>query len=648
MNCHTSEPAVDPQAPILLVGLPNVGKSVLFGILTGRYVEVSNFPGTTVEVSQGRVGGVPLMDTPGVQSLRACADDARVTRDILLARSPRLVVQVADARNLRRSLLLTLQLAEFGYPFLLDLNLIDEASRRGITLDTARLRQVLGAEVVETVAVRRQGLEALRSRFEAPRPMGYRIHYDGAIENAVTQIVDRLPAGLAGARAIALMCLSGEDELAGRFGGERAGAIRQIVQETAAQYDQPLRYVIGRQRLHCVDCLLAQVVHQSAPPGPTWAEHFGRAAVHPLWGWPILAAVLAGLYLFVGQFGAGVLVGWMEDVLFGEWVIPVVARLVQRLPVPLLVDLLVGEYGLITMALTYGMAIVMPIVLTFFVAFGILEDSGYLPRLAVMMDRPFKAMGLNGKAVLPMVLGLGCDTMATLTTRILETRKDRLLVTLLLALGVPCSAQLGVLLGMMAFLPLPALFTWAAVVAGVMFVVGWIAARVIPGPRSDFILELPPIRVPQLGNILVKTVARMEWYLKEVLPLFVLGTLVLFVLDETGALHTLEQWAAPLVQRGLGLPPETTGAFIVGFLRRDYGAAGFFSLARAGRLTAAQLVISLIVITLFVPCIANVLVIVREHGWKTAARVVGFVFPFAFGVGIVLNIAFQAWRITFR
>jgi len=647
MHCHSAPPALDPDAPIVLVGHPNVGKSALFGALTGRYVEVSNFPGTTVEVSAGRVGDWPLIDTPGIQSLYARSDDERVTRDILLARPPRVVVQVADARNLRRSLLLTVQLAEFGHPFILDVNMTDEAQARGLTLDTGRLAQVLGAEVVETVATRKQGLDALRARLDVPRPVGYRIRYDGVIENAVERLTALLPSDLTGARAMALMILAGNADLAARYGGENLAAIQAIVAETAARYGQPLSYEITRQRLRCVDCLLGQVVQDSGKPKTTWAEKFGRAAVHPAWGWPILAAVLVGLYLFVGQLGAGVLVGWMEGVLFGQWLTPVAEQLVRLIPLPLVVDLLIGEYGLITMALTYGIAIVLPIVLTFFLAFGLLEDSGYLPRLAVMMDRPFKAMGLNGKAVLPMVLGLGCDTMATLTTRILETRKDRVLVTLLLALGVPCSAQLGVLLGMIAFLPPSAVVVWGAVVTAVIFAVGWLAARLIPGPRSDFILELPPIRVPQVSNILVKTVARLEWYLKEVLPLFVLGTLILFTLDRTGALGALERWAAPLVQGGLGLPPETTGAFIIGFLRRDYGAAGFFTLARAGQLTPTQLVISLVVITLFVPCIANVLVIVKEHGWKTAAWVVAFVFPFAFGVGAVLNFVFRSWGVVF-
>ncbi|MBL8057534.1 MAG: ferrous iron transporter B, partial [Anaerolineales bacterium] len=526
---------------------------------------------------------------------------------------------------------------ELGLPFLLDLNMQDEARARGIRVDAARLAQVLGAEVVETVAVRGQGVADLRARLEVSRPAGYQIHYDGALENAVARILALLPPETVGARAAALMILAGDADLRARLGGANAPALAEVIAETQARYTQPLSHLITQQRLRCVDCLAGQVTQQADRPARGLAEAFGQIAVHPVWGWPILILALAALYLFVGQFGAGTLVGLLEDGLFGSWLIPFLTPLVALIPSPLVVDLLIGPYGLISMALTYGLAIVMPIVLTFFLAFGVLEDSGYLPRLAVMMDRPFKAMGLNGKAVLPMVLGLGCDTMATLTTRILDTRKDRVIVTLLLALGVPCSAQLGVLMGMIAFLPPAAVAIWGLVVLAVIFGVGWLAARVVPGRRSDFILELPPIRRPQLGNLLIKTLARLEWYLKEVLPLFVLGTLILFTLDKTGALRVLEAWAAPLVQGGLGLPAAATGAFIIGFLRRDYGAAGLFLLARDGQLDATQLLISLIVITLFVPCIANVLVIVKEHGARTAVRVVAFVFPFAFGVGALLH-----------
>ena len=654
MECHAAT-AVDIEGrPIILVGNPNVGKSAIFARLTGRHVDVSNYPGTTVEVTQGKVrlngsGEVALIDTPGVQSLLPRSDDERVARDVLLRESPWAVVQVADTKNLRRALLLTFQLAEYDTPFILALNMTDEAASLGIEVDVRRLSQILGADVVETVAIQGKGLDTLTTHLLAPRPIGYRIRYDGAIEGAVAQIEELLPEECPGRRALALALLSGDDQaLAGRgLAADVLAKIEAVVAETTARYDEPLGYVITRQRLRCADCLLADVWREPETRPARSGEALGRLMVHPLWGWPFMALVLLGLYLFVGHLGAGILVDWMESVLFGEWISPIVTQVVQIIPIPLIRDFLVGEYGLVTMALSYGIAIVLPIVATFFLAFSLLEDSGYLARLAVMANRPFKAIGLNGKAVLPMVLGLGCDTMATLTTRILETRKERVQVTLLLALGVPCSAQLGVLLGITAILTGSAVLLWLAVILATLFVVGWLAARVLPGESSDFILELPPVRRPQLGHITVKTLARIEWYLKEVLPLFILGTAILFVLDRLRLLAWLETAAAPLVEGLLGLPGETAGVFLIGFLRRDFGAAGLFDMAREGALTANQLVVSLVIITLFIPCIANLLMIVREHGRRTAFWVAAFIIPFAFAVGALLNLALGVFGVEF-
>jgi len=303
---------------------------------------------------------------------------------------------------------------------------------------------------------------------------------------------------------------------------------------------------------------------------------------------------------------------------------------------------LVGEYGALTMALSYSVAIILPVVGTFFLAFGILEDSGYLPRLAVMMNRGFRAMGLNGKAVLPMVLGLGCDTMATLTTRVLETKKERVIVTLLLALGVPCSAQLGVILGITSQIGTVAILWWVGTVTFVLFAVGWLSSKILPGRQSDFILELPPLRVPRLGNIALKTLARIEWYLKEAVPLFFLGTLVLFLLHVTGALDTVKWAARPIVTGWLGLPEETTPALLIGFLRRDYGAAGLSAVWADGLMDPRQAVVALITITLFVPCIANFFIMIKERGWKTAVAMFVFIFPFAFLVGGLANLAMKA------
>jgi ferrous iron transport protein B len=639
--------------PIILIGNPNVGKSAVFSSFTGRRVDVSNYPGTTVEVTRGKLQldghEVDLIDTPGIQSLLPRSEDERVARDVLLQETPWAVLQVADTKNLRRALQLTFQLAEHEVPFVLALNMADEAQEAGIDVDAARLAQILGSEVVPTVATRGEGLSALQQQLLHPRPISYRIRYDGTIEQAVADIVALLPDEWQGRRALALALLAGDDAAFGerRVAPQVQTQIHAIVTATTSRYDQAVGYVVARQRVKCADCILAEVYRAPAERHVSLKERLGHLMVHPVWGWPFLLAVLLALYYFVGVFGAGTLVDWMESVLFGQWINPAVSRVVGLIPWPLLQEFLVGEYGLVTMALSYGIAIVLPIVFTFFLAFSLLEDSGYLPRLAVMSNRPFQAMGLNGKAVLPMILGLGCDTMATLTTRILETRKERVQVTLLLALGVPCSAQLGVLMGMAAILTGSAIAVWLGVVFGTMFAVGWLAARLLPGQKSDFILELPPVRRPQLGNIFVKTVARLEWYMREVLPLFVLGTTILFVLDKTGALIAVERLMEPLVSGLLGLPGETAGVFLIGFLRRDFGAAGLFNMARAGLLTTNQLVVSLVVITLFIPCIANVLMIIREHGRRTAAWVAATVIPLAFGVGALLNLTLRLLGINF-
>jgi ferrous iron transport protein B len=406
----------------------------------------------------------------------------------------------------------------------------------------------------------------------------------------------------------------------------------------------------------------------------------------------MLLAVLYFTFWFVGLLGAGTFVGFFEKVIFGRYINPWAIHAVDSvLPFPhthrseisdfkfeiplsptrgiqlatssrevlsssyilaadaklgwwrqslrFLHDFLVGEYGMITMALSYGFAIVLPIVTTFFLLFGLLEDSGYLPRLAVMVNRIFRGMGLNGKAVLPMVLGLGCDTMATMTTRILETRKERVITTLLLALAVPCSAQLGVLLAMMASISFAAAAFWVGLMIVIAFVIGWLAAKIHGGQTSDFILELPPMRLPQASNVAMKTFARLEWYLKEVIPLFVLGTGILFLLDKLNVLGKIAKFGEPLVKGWLGLPAETSNAFLIGFLRRDYGAVYLLDAARGANAVLAphQVLVAMVTITLFMPCIATLFMISRELGKKTAAFITVFVFAFAFFVGGVVH-----------
>jgi ferrous iron transport protein B len=653
----------------ILVGNPNVGKSVLFGALTGRYVTVSNYPGTTVEVTRGSavIGGESwhVLDTPGTNNLLPMSEDEQVTRDILLAERDYVCVQVCDAKNLRRGLLLSAQLAEAEVPFVLALNMADEAESRGIDVDDRQLSEALGVEVIPTVAVERRGIPALQARLPSARRSRWRVRYDEHIEAAVTEVEPLLPDDGLGRRALAIMALVGDDSLrdhlAARLAGPDLVRIDTARRRLASRYPESLRFVVARQRLAAADRLHDAVVRRrDASAASGFARRLGVWATHPLWGIPILAAVLLAAYEFVGVLGAGKAVDFLEHTAFAKYLVPWVVAGVRAVtpaggfqdflvgppgvPIAEHSGFLVGKYGLFSMGLSYAVAIVLPIVTTFFIAFSLLEDSGYLPRLAVMVNKVFKRMGLNGKAVLPMVLGLGCDTMATMTARIMETRKERVIVTLLLALAVPCSAQLAVILAMTAGLSLAANLWFLGTLAVVLFLVGWLAAKVLPGRGSDFVLELPPLRVPQAGNILVKTTSRIEWYLREALPLFLVGTLILWVLDRVHGLAVLEKAMSPLVVGVLGLPKEAASAFILGFLRRDYAAAGLFRYFEPTMRTHAmtwpmeiQVVVALVTITLFIPCIANFFMILKERGWRTGAAIAAFILPFSFGVGAALN-----------
>lgn len=616
------------ERTVILVGNPNVGKSVLFTRLTGKFVIISNYPGTTVEIARGQCGPYHVLDTPGLNDLSPTTDDARVTCAVLEEHPDAVLVQVADAKNLRRALVLTQQLAALGRSMVLAVNMLDELDRCGGKLDVRRLSELLGIPVVPTIATAHTGIHLLQQSLD-----------------------------------------------------------RACVPSVAPADPRDLPALWQR-----ANALVAQCYRVSRPHRPTFAQKLGWWAMQPGTGLVMVAAVLAVMFWFVGLLGAGVAVALLENGVFGRYLNPLAIRAVDALlpfpheherelnemtlelpltpahgvtlresarevisamhkPVALeqwsrwdharrvAHDFLVGPYGQITMALSYALAIVLPIVTTFFLLFSLLEDSGYLPRLAVMVNRLMRLMGLNGKAVLPMILGLGCDTMAAMTTRILDTRKERVVTTLLLALAVPCSAQLGVLLAMLTRISFEAALFWVGLVTGICLVVGWLAAKLYGGAGSDFIMELPPMRRPQWDNVVAKTLARLKWYLWEVVPLFMAGTAVLFVLHELGWLQRLAAWGEPLVNGWLGLPREMAAAFLIGFLRRDYGAVYLLDAATgpAAVLTPHQVLVAMVTITLFMPCIATLFMIQRELGWKTALAIALFVFPFAFFVGGLVN-----------
>ena len=741
----------------VLVGNPNVGKSVIFRLLTGNYVMVSNFPGTTVEVSRGkmRVGDSvhEVIDTPGVNSLIPQSEDEWVACEILLREKPDVIVQVADAKNLRRTLLITSQLVEFGIPMVLVLNMIDEAEDRGIEIDSQGISRFFSIPVVETVAIygkgKRQLLNALANTWKPrnPLPEVYASEkivqeFSGVAspaflsvewlaennrdltqtltnslgEDLISELKEREekfhtaghgnPAKAIGKIRNAMLdeaVASYKKKRRRRFTEEIGGARKLWLgllllglalfawNEVGAMLQLPTPFTLLRgaveQKLDAslssnyfggslirsvllgertgkgfAFGIVTELIHVLLLIAPVivplsvlisrsraFAHEFGILTRRSLTGIPILIGVMLMLYEFVGYTGAQTLVGLVEKTLFGQYLVPYLKTL---LPSGLISELIAGKYGIISMGLTYALGIVLPVVGTFFIAFGLLEDSGYLPRLSILSDRVMRWMGLNGKAVLPMVLGFGCGTMAVMATRILSSKRERTIAILLLALGIPCSAQLGVMLGIAAGVSLKATLTIFAVVASQLLLVGFLAARLIRGRPSEFIFEIPPIRMPQFKNVAFKTWYRIKWYLKEAVPLFLVGTLALFVLDKVQLFgRSLLLWVQtgmePVISGVLHLPAQTAGIFLLGFLRRDYGAAGFYDLARTGTLSVQQVVVSMIVITLFVPCLASFLMIIKEQGTKKALAITGFIVPFAICVGAVVSWILRTFNIQF-
>lgn len=637
---------------VVLVGPPNVGKSTLFHRLTGRYVTVSNYPRTSVEVThgQGKVAGhdVHVVDTPGMYSLVPTTEEERVARTLVFEEGNDVLVHVIEARCLRRGLSMTLELMELGKPMVVVLNMMDELEHHGLELHPDLLAERLGIEVVPVVAVRGDGTEhlrqavarAVRRQEGTPQPPVRGEVLAGAVNEVAAALEARYPFGR---RAVASLLLQDDEEAWDRVQeAERGGAARaeEAVRRVEASLTAPVAYLSAMERRAAADELLGGVVLIREDRSAGAREKLGRWLSRPFPGIPVLLLVLwLGLYEFVGHFGAGVLVDWLEGSLFLSHVNPFLERLFGGIPWEAVRNLWVGDYGLLTLGLRYAIAIILPIVGTFFLFFSLLEDSGYLPRLALLVDRTFKRIGLNGQAVIPIVLGFACDTMATMVARTLETRRERVLATMLLALAIPCSAQLGVILAILSGRPV-ALGVWTAVLVGTFLLVGLIGARVLPGRPAAFHMELPPLRLPRAANVARKTASRVHWYLLEVLPLFLLASVLLWAGEVTGLLSRVMDGMEPVVG-ALGLPPQASSVFLLGFFRRDYGAAGLYELQRTGALDVVSLIVAAVTLTLFVPCVAQFLMMWKERGPKTASAIFVFALTFAFGVGFTLNLALR-------
>jgi len=633
---------------VALVGNPNVGKSVLFNALTGAYVTVSNYPGTSVEVSRGSASiegqEWQVIDTPGMYSIHTITEEERVAREILLNETPDVVLHVLDARNLERMLAMTIQLVEAELPVVLVINIMDEAERIGLKFDLDLLRERLGIPVIAAASTRKRGLDEIRSaiaKYRCSTANPRRFAYSRLLEHDISELAGLMEGEyVLSRRTLALLLLQQDEEITSLVRhreGDGYAVIAEKVREIAFQRRESFHLDLSLERKEIVRKIIQDVFSSPEVRVVTWAERLSRMSVRPLTGIPLLFIVLYfGLYKFVGEFGAGTLVDLLEGKGFEEHFNPWITEVVKaNIPWEIIQELFVGEYGIITLGIRYAVGIILPIVATFFIFFSFLEDTGYFPRLALLVDRVFKRFGMSGRAVIPMVLGFGCDTMATMVTRTLETVRERVIATLLLSLAIPCSAQIGVILALLSKAP-GALAVWGASMLLLFIVVGFLAAKLLPGEPPMFYMELPPMRLPQFSNVLTKTYTRMQWYFLEILPLFILASILLWLGKITGFFVKMIDAMTP-VMASIGLPKETAVAFIFGFFRRDYGAAGLYDLQTKGLLDARQLTVAAVTLTLFIPCVAQFLIMKKERGWKVAGAIGVFVSLVAFGSGYVLN-----------
>ena len=590
-----------------------------------------------------------LYDTPGCGTLVAGSEDEMVARDLLLSSQVDSVLLVADAKNIRRSLSLALQVAELDLPMVFDLNMIDEAETMGVDVNDEVLEQMLGVPVTRTVAVEGMGVRSLAEVLLEPRRPRRRVHFPAIVEDVLGVLEELLEGAPVSARGLAILLLAGD-----------RGAERRIAETLGDRVLQSALEVVawaGRTSAMPLDQLIADSFHAAAdrvvsravathPSGPDLLVRLGGLAQRPFPGLIIAGLVVLVAYYWVGAFGATFVADNIATYLFDGLLIPLCERLIEPIPSAFVRDAIMDpDFGLLPTGLFLAVGIVLPVLFCFYLLQAVLEDSGYLPRLSVLFDRLFRWMGLNGQGLIPLVLGFSCVTMAVITTRMLPTRKERILLTLLLILAVPCAPLIAVMFVILGKLPWTASVVVFGVIGSQTLLAGYGAAKLIPGDLPDLILEIPRMRVPRPRVVLVKTWRRTWHFMAEALPIFLLASFVVFAIDRAGGLAIVERIAHPFVAGVLGLPDEAVQVFIKTAIRREAGATELNLLRE--QFDNVQLVVTMLVMTFLVPCINSVIVIFKERGVKTSLAILAAAVAWALVVGAVVNWVCRFAGVTF-
>ncbi len=644
------------KSGVAVIGNMNVGKTTLFTKMCGRETKSINIPGNTVSIQAGRIKGTDkdAFDTPGICSIFSHNEDERTSRDIILPQKIDYDIQgillIADAKHMKRSIAIALQYAEYGLPMLLDINMIDEAASRGIEIDFEKLSEILGVEVCTTIAREGIGIQKVISNLGNMRPANKLIKYPIWIEQYLEIVTKLLNSTEISPRAIGVLLLSGdsgtEEYVETKFG---TGMLEQL-KDLAEEYrkEEPLSCSIILTNLY--NKKAEQIINETQKIKPHTKNPFivklGDWCTQLSTGIPIAVTIIYITYLFIGSFGATFLVDTIGSAIFDGFLIPFTAEIISPIPSAFVRDMFIDpDFGILPTGVFLALGLVLPVLFCFYIAFGLLEDSGYLPRLSILLDKLLKKMGLNGKGVIPLVMGFSCVTMAILTTRMLDTEKEKNIATFILLLGMPCAPLLAVMFIILGKMPVSATITVFGLIFIQILFAGFIANKILPGIQTPLLMEIPPMRLPKPIQILKMSASKTYFFMKEAIPVFILASLSVFLFERMGGLAVLERVSEPVISGFMGLPVKSVQVFIKTLIRRESGAT------EIGHLSSiydnVQLVVNLLVMTFLSPCVNAIIVLFKERGTKAAIAIMGTVMIYAVLIGSIVNHTCRLFGITF-
>jgi len=638
------EEPLEGRLTIALAGNCNVGKSVVFNQLTGLHQHVGNWPGKTVEKAEGTTNfegtTMDIVDLPGIYSLSTYSVEERVTLEYIVNQKPDVVVDVVDASLLERNLYFTIQLLEAETPLVVALNQMDEAQKKGISTDTKRLEQQLGVPVVPMIAVRGIGFHELMT---ATRDVAQRrterkvipIRYGPEVEvhvEGIAKVIEEKPVGLP-TRFTAVRLLEGDEymrQLVARVNEEAIAVAEEHKRRLEKAHGHSVASVIASERYEIVRKIV-RASQSTVPKALTFGDRLDEITTTGILGYIIMVGVIASM--FVAVFAVGDKVAS----LLGETFLVLGPMVVQAFGGGTVGELVWGGLeGLIA-----GITLALPYIVPFYAIMAVLEDSGYLARMAFMMDSVMHVVGLHGKAFIPLVLGYGCNVPACLGCRIMETDRERTLAVFLTTL-IPCAGRTIVILGLVGrYVGIEWALGLYALDLLVILALGRLAYKTLPGEPSGLIMEVPPYRMPHLSTTLKRTWFETSSFVTMALPLMVLGSVVLKALEVAGALGPISGLLSPISVGLLGLPPVAGVVLIFGVLRKELTLVMLAALSGTANLssilTASQMIVFSVVTMFYIPCLGTVVALYKELGWKKALAIVMSEAALALAVGGLLS-----------